>query len=156
MTDDRKAARVPRSRFTTYQRCRIVPARVPGASHPAEPEPELEIEVLDRRGGSLTAAVSGEIDLGTAQALRDRLAELAGDARLLVLDFAGVRFCDATGLGSLVAVRNDLAGRGGRLRLAAVRPAQRRLLLITGLDRLIPLYGTVAEAGAGGRTSSRS
>lgn len=150
MLDDRKAAGVPRSRIT-YHRCRTAPLR---AHLPVSAE--LEIEVVDRQAGFLVVAVSGEIDLSTADALRDRLAELGRDGADLVVDFAGVRFCDATGLGSLVAARNRLSPGGARIRLAGVRPAQRRLFGVTGLDQLIPLYGTVAEAAAGGRASSLS
>ncbi|WP_241661462.1 STAS domain-containing protein [Thermomonospora catenispora] len=108
--------------------------------------------------GTPVAHVAGEIDLRTAQLLRTRLIEIgreltaAGAARLVV-DFADVAFCDASGLGALVGAHNDLRTRGGELALARVRPAQRRLFQVTGLDRLFGLYDTVAEAVGPRRTS---
>jgi anti-sigma B factor antagonist len=166
MIDDRKAPQVPRSRRPQHHgprssaavpRCR----QAAGAPLPAGDETELTITVAGTPGGTLVAEITGEIDLRTAEALRARLIELgqeltvAGPGRL-VLDFAGVGFCDATGLGVLVAAHNHLHARGCEISLARVRPQQRRLFRITGLDRIFPLYDTVAQAVAAGRTSSMS
>ncbi|MBA9005135.1 MULTISPECIES: STAS domain-containing protein [Thermomonospora] len=123
-----------------------------------EEPPDLTVTVTGPPGGTPVVHVAGEIDLHTAQLLRTRLIEIgrdlpaAGPARLVV-DFADVAFCDATGLGALVGVHNDLRARGGELALARVRPAQRRLFQVTGLDRLFGLYATVAEAAGPRRTS---
>jgi anti-sigma B factor antagonist len=166
MIDDRKAPQVPRSRRPQHHGPRssaAVPRCRQGADAPppADGGAELAITVAGVHGGTLVAEVTGEIDLRTAEALRARLAELgqeltaAGPGRL-VLDFAGVGFCDATGLGVLVGAHNHLHARGGEISLARVRPPQRRLFHITGLDRTFPLYETVAEAVAAGRTSSMS
>jgi anti-sigma B factor antagonist len=170
MTDDRRAAGVPLPRRTDHlgrrpgrtpaQRC--LAGRAEPAVHFADPSAapaEVEITALERRSGVLVVEVSGEIDLRTADRLRNRLLELGRDLMAagggsLVVDFDGVAFCDATGLGSLVAVANELRARGGRLRLARVRPAQQRLLLVTGLERLIPVHETVAEAAGDRRPSS--
>ncbi|MFI6520801.1 STAS domain-containing protein [Spirillospora sp. NPDC050679] len=112
--------------------------------------PELRVTVARTWGETAVAAVTGEIDLRTADVLRARLIELHDAGfRTLVVDFAGVPFCDATGLGALVAVHNHLSERGGRIRLSRVRPAQLRLLRITGLHRLFPIEG--GPGGAPGR-----
>lgn len=99
------------------------------------------------RGDTAVAAVSGEIDLRTADTLRARLVELhASGPRRLVADFTAVPFCDAAGLGALVAARNQIAAGGGEIVLAGVRPAQLRLLRITGLHRLFAVYPRVRDA----------
>ncbi|MCP2340832.1 STAS domain-containing protein [Actinomadura rupiterrae] len=114
---------------------------------------QLRTELTAAHGTTTVVAVAGEIDLRTADALRAELTGLAGlkdgpACTDLVLDFGGVRFCDASGVGVLVSVRNALVARGGRLRLARVRPAQLRLLRVVGLDTLFPLHADVAGAVA--------
>ncbi|WP_262401903.1 STAS domain-containing protein [Actinomadura sp. CNU-125] len=109
--------------------------------------PGLGIDVARVHGDTAVVAVTGEIDLHTADTLRARLVALhATGLRHLVVDFGGVAFCDATGLGSLVAAHNEISADGGRISLARVRPAQRRLLRITGLHRLFPLHNDPDEA----------
>lgn len=109
--------------------------------------PGLEIDVARSHGDTAVVAVAGEIDLHTADTLRARLVALhAAGSRRLVVDFAGVAFCDATGLGALVAAHNEISADGGRIALARVRPAQRRLLRITGLHRLFTLHNDPDEA----------
>jgi anti-anti-sigma factor len=98
----------------------------------------LTITIARRDGRSAVVAVRGEIDLHTSGELRGTLACLADAGHThIVVDFSGVRFCDAAGLGALVAVNNRLRRRGGGgLSLVGVRPPQRKLLRITGLDEL--------------------
>ncbi|MFC0040131.1 STAS domain-containing protein [Actinomadura rayongensis] len=111
--------------------------------------PGLEIATERVRDGVVVASVSGEIDLHTADRLRARLIGLhAAGRRSVVVDFAGVPFCDAAGLGALVAAHNDVVARGGAIRLARMRPAQERLVRITGLHRLFPVHATLDEAVA--------
>lgn len=171
MTDDRKAARVPHRRRSEpgravrghwvgaksigrgggtalAARCRIGEAAPPGTV-------TLEVVAAGPQGGVAVVRVSGEIDLWTGEQFRAGLFAVveAGFGRIIV-DFEGVRFCDATGLGALVAAYNRLDGSGDGLRLACVRPAQRRLFRITGLDRLFALHESVEEALREGRAPS--
>lgn len=97
----------------------------------------MTITIARRDGPSAVVAVRGEIDLHTSGELRGTLTCLAdaGHTRIVV-DFSGVRFCDAAGLGALVAVNNRLRRRDGGLSLVGVRPPQRKILRITGLDEL--------------------
>ncbi|REF01216.1 STAS domain-containing protein [Thermomonospora umbrina] len=162
MIDDRKAPQVPRSLRKGPRSSAAVPRCRPSAGTPlpAGDDAGLTVTVTGTPGGPLVAEVAGEIDLRTAGPLRARLIELGDDPAAvggrLVVDFGGVRFCDATGLGALVGVHNHVLARGGEISLARVRPAQLRLLRVTGLDKVFPLYDTVAEAVAAGRTSSLS
>ncbi|MBW8486560.1 STAS domain-containing protein [Actinomadura parmotrematis] len=151
MDDDRTATRRPVRRGPGV-RCRAgASARRAPVVPPDGGGPGLALDLVRVRGHAAALAVAGEIDLSTADALRDRLIALhdAGHRRLVV-DFAGVAFCDAAGLGALVAARNHVTGRGGDIRLARLRPAQERLVRLTGLHALFDLHddlaGAVAEA----------
>jgi anti-sigma B factor antagonist len=113
------------------------------------PAPEVEwrydiVQVLDRL---VVTEVAGEIDLRTGAILRKRLFELT-DAGFgsIIIDFDGVRFCDAAGLGVLVAAQNRLRELGGSISLVGVRAQQRRLLQVAGLDRVFTLYDSVPQA----------
>ncbi|MBT2213989.1 STAS domain-containing protein [Actinomadura sp. NEAU-AAG7] len=164
MTEETRAARRPGRRGPEF-RCRAgvpagaaastvpaasavsaegAPAARPGAAGPAVTAAVgtgLTIETAQVRGDTAVAAVTGEIDLHTADTLRARLIEMYGAGfRRLVVDFAAVPFCDAAGLGALVAAHNQVSASGGEIVLAGVRPAQLRLLRITGLHRLFALH----------------
>ena len=81
-------------------------------------------------------SVAGEIDLYTAPRLHAALmAALAGSAPVhLVVDMAGVEFCDSTGMNVLLAAQRRAREGGGDLQLASPRPAIRRVLQVTGLE----------------------
>jgi anti-sigma B factor antagonist len=93
--------------------------------------------------------VTGEIDFGSAGLLRASLQEAvdAGTARIVV-DLAGVTFCDSSGLGVLVGTRSQLAARQGALELTGAEGQVARLLQITGLERLFAPGARMREARA--------
>ncbi|MEU6041799.1 MULTISPECIES: STAS domain-containing protein [Actinomadura] len=153
MTDDGRATRrAGLGRRRPEIRCRSSAVRRPRGT-----PPDLRVTVADAFADAAVVTVEGEIDLGTAETLRAELFALhAAGRRGLVVDFAGVRFCDASGLGALVAAHNRVTADGGRVHLARVRPQQARLLSITGLDRLFPSHDDLAEAVAAARASTAS
>ena len=108
---------------------------------------EMTVTIAGRDGVSVVVKIVGEIDVHTVKELRTILLGLVDrGCTHVVADFTGVRFCDATGLGTLVAVNNRLREQGGALRLTGVSAAQRRILRITHLDRLFRPYDTVEDA----------
>ncbi|MEU5883984.1 STAS domain-containing protein [Spirillospora sp. NPDC047279] len=176
MTDDRKPGRTATGRRGLRLRCRdtalegVMPSTGDdGHGHEGygyegycyegydedEALPGLRVAVVRAQGPLAVVAVDGEIDLNTADTLRTVLRELddAGHHDLVV-DFTGVRFCDATGLGALVAANNRAIEHGGAVRLAGLRPAQRRLLHVTGLHRVFTPYTNVADAVTQVRSSA--
>jgi anti-anti-sigma factor len=80
-------------------------------------------------------AVTGEVDLATAPALRDVLLRVLQEQTcvLLDVDLAGVTFLDCAGVGALVAVRNAAVRAGRQLRVSHPRPIVGRVLDLTGL-----------------------
>jgi anti-sigma B factor antagonist len=96
-------------------------------------------------------AVSGEVDLATAPAVRECLNGLAGGGvRHVVVDLQGVDFLDSVGLGVLVAASRRLraAEPAGSLRLVCTNQRVVKLFALTGLLRLFPIYASVEQARA--------
>jgi anti-sigma B factor antagonist len=74
--------------------------------------------------------------LYTAPRLHSELAAAVmvdGPAQVVV-DMAGVDFCDSTGMNVLLAALRRARERGGDLVLAGPRPAVRKILQVTGLE----------------------
>lgn len=97
----------------------------------------MELKVSSRTQGDQTVvAVAGEIDLYTAPRLHSELAgAVSGDGPTrVVVDMAGVEFCDSTGMNVLLAGLRRARERGGDLVLAGPRPAVRKILQVTGLE----------------------
>ncbi|WP_324783390.1 STAS domain-containing protein [Streptomyces sp. H51] len=99
--------------------------------------------------------VSGELDLLTSPALRQRVHDVVADGRhSLVLDLSEVFFCDSSGVGVLIAARRLIRSCRGSLRL--VLPARgaaegshvSRVLGALGVRRLFDVYTDLDEAVA--------
>ncbi|MCO8274234.1 STAS domain-containing protein [Actinoplanes sp. TRM 88003] len=91
--------------------------------------------------GLVVAALSGELDLDRADAVRDQLAAIAADpaVRYLRIDVAGLDFIDSYGLGALVSARNSAAASGVTLTLAEPSPPVRKAIEVTGLGHVFGL-----------------
>jgi anti-anti-sigma factor len=99
------------------------------------------------RPDAVVLAVSGELDVATAPMLRAHVRfALGGGPARLVLDLAGLGFCDAAGLSVLAMAQNAATRDGASLALAGVPRPVRRLLEMTGMDRTLDVYPSVAAA----------
>jgi anti-anti-sigma factor len=97
--------------------------------------------------GCVIAALSGELDIACAPALREQLLGLLRPAaRQLVIDLSRVSYADASGLAVLVATGRRAGLLGGSMRLAAPAPAVARALCVTGLDLRLDIFPTVQAA----------
>ncbi len=87
-------------------------------------------------GGTLTAVVSGELDISARATLVDRVVGpmMAGDVTRLAIDLAQVTFCDSSGLGALLDVRRAAGDAGIEMVLRNVPPAVARVLDLTDVD----------------------
>ena len=95
--------------------------------------PELTVAV-QRSPSEAVVSLTGEIDLSTAPRLSTVVSELLTDppARV-VLDMAGVTFCDSQGLGTLVVLSRKASLAHSCLVLTNVADFLLRVLDITGL-----------------------
>jgi anti-sigma B factor antagonist len=87
--------------------------------------------------------------LYTAPRLHSELAAaVTGDSPAqVVVDMAGVDFCDSTGMNVLLAALRRARERGGDLVLAGPRPAVRKILQVTGLESVFTVRDDAAVAG---------
>ncbi|MDH6218313.1 STAS domain-containing protein [Streptomyces pseudovenezuelae] len=110
--------------------------------------------VIDGEQGDWTVLqVSGELDLVTSPALRQRVHDAVAEGRhSLVLDLSDVFFCDSSGVGVLIASRRLIRSCQGSLRL--ILPARgaddgshvNRVLGALGVRRLFDVYPDVEAA----------
>jgi anti-anti-sigma factor len=101
-------------------------------------------------GDHVIAALSGELDILCAPALREQLLGLLRPgASRLVLDLSQVSYADASGLAVLVGTGRRAGLLGGFLRLAAPTPAVSSVMRISGLHRQLEVFRTVQAAITG-------
>lgn len=99
------------------------------------------------REGVKVLALSGELDYDTQQTLADAANDaLDGGCQRLVLECAGLTFCDSQGLNCLLQLRLQAQHRGVALVLAAISTALRHVLEITEALRVFVLTDTVDQA----------
>lgn len=89
----------------------------------------------------------GEVDVLTTPRLAAALQLLLGThPRTVVVDFTGLTFLSAAGLGTLAETAVAGHDHGIVLRLVADSPAVLRPVQLTRLDEYIPLVATLADA----------
>ena len=92
--------------------------------------------------GVTVVPVHGEVDLATADRMRDRLLQAAHASRCdcLVVDMSGLDFFDASGVSALVSVFRTLTAEGRHVVLAEPAPIAARVLEALGMGRLFEIY----------------
>jgi len=113
-----------------------------------EPETHVFRDALEYPGdetfpGYAVVRLEGGLFFATAEALEERVRELADDAdpplRAVVLDMEGVDFVDSQGAATLAEIIDFVESAGIRLSLARVKPSVGRVLATDGvLERLGP------------------
>jgi len=113
-----------------------------------QPMPDYGVEVGQRDGWAVVA-ISGQVDLATAPALKERLLQLVTDGEEhLVCDLTATEFLDSTALGALVSVLKRLKVKGGEMRLVCTSPSILKVFDITGLDRVFAIHASLDDATA--------
>ncbi len=106
---------------------------------------QLNEETFDPSG--LVIAVSGELDIATAPALRDRLTTaIEAGKRRLVIDLSAISFLDSVALATIVHAKQRLP-EDGRMALA-VDPSSYVMLVFEsgGLPQVLDLVETREQA----------
>ena len=92
---------------------------------------------VHRNGGAILILVRGDVDMATAERLRDAIEPHLGPQQTIVLDLSGVEFMDSSCLDVLVQARGTLTADGGSLMLRNPSMAAHRLLTVSGLEGLL-------------------
>ena len=106
---------------------------------------QLTEETFDPSG--LIITVTGELDIATAPALRDRLdAAIEAGTRRLVIDLSAITFLDSVALATIVHAKQQLP-EGGMMALV-VDPASYVMLVFesSGLPQVLDLVETRDQA----------
>lgn len=123
----------------------------PVCGHRQEPDERvIRVELSVTRlsdAGLPVVAVSGEVDVYSAPALKDNLTELLqSGADTVIVDLSEVAFLDSTGLGALVEARAATTEKGGSLPLVCQHERILKLFTITGLDGVFAIHPTLDDA----------
>lgn len=102
--------------------------------------PELTISVR-REPSEAVVTLVGEVDLSTVRRLSGAVSEVLSDPPpRVVLDMAGVTFCDSQGLGTLVVLSRKATMAQSCLVLTNVGDFLLRVLDITGLRPALMIH----------------
>ncbi|MFF9345034.1 STAS domain-containing protein [Streptomyces sp. NPDC014773] len=119
---------------------------MPGSGPPPARPDRFGVEVRPAWGReTVVIAPFGELDHDTVEPLGSAL-EKNADAARIVVDCAGLDFCDSTGLNLLLRARARAREAGAELDLAGLRPPVDRMFEITGALRVFRVYADVREA----------
>jgi anti-anti-sigma factor len=89
------------------------------------------------RTGRHTLALTGELDLDSANRLEEEVREVCASGAALVIDLRKVTFMDSTGLRVLILAGTLCGEKGHELRIIPGEDIQ-RTLEVSGLDRVLP------------------
>jgi anti-sigma B factor antagonist len=108
-----------------------------------------ELNIKQRQAGDVTILdLNGEVRIGdSAAALRNAIRGLAaGGNQKLLLNLAGVKYIDSSGIGELIANYTTVGRAGGQLKLLSLTEKVQDLLVITKLLTVFDVYEDEAEA----------
>lgn len=98
-------------------------------------------------GGTTIVAVSGEVDLMTADQLRTTLlAEVAARPAVLLVDLDGVEFLSSTGLAALALAHRAAVDGGVALSVVATSRATVRPLQVTSMTEELFVFASREDA----------
>ena len=107
------------------------------------------LDLKERQAGDVTILdLTGEVRIGDSSvALRESVRNLADQGKKkLLLNLAGVKYIDSSGIGELIANYTTVSRQGGQLKLLNLTDRIQNLLVITKLLTVFDAYDNEAEA----------
>lgn len=99
-----------------------------------------QVKILKTTSGELTIALSGDIDLGNAEAFYNAVIDAYNaQKRNVAFDCTDLTFIDSTTLGTFVKILKQLKTDGFSMRLFALQPKIKKLFLICSLDTIMEI-----------------
>ena len=110
----------------------------------------MEAAFETRTAGAWTVVnVRGELDLSTAEALREALdAGFGSETPHIAVDLTDVSFMDSSSLGVLVGCLKRVRERDGELRLVGVQGSPAKVIALTGLDSAFQMNASITDLPA--------
>ena len=108
-----------------------------------------ELDLKERQAGDVTILdLTGEVRIGDSSvALRESVRNLADQGKKkLLLNLAGVKYIDSSGIGELIANYTTVSRQGGQLKLLNLTDRVQNLLVITKLLTVFDSYDNEADA----------
>lgn len=108
-----------------------------------------ELDIKERQAGDVTVLdMNGSIRMGEGSAaLRSAIRNLVtGGKKKILLNLAGVKYIDSSGIGELIANYTTVSKDGGQMKLLSLTEKVRDLLVITKLLTVFDSYESEAEA----------
>ncbi|MFC8275267.1 STAS domain-containing protein [Streptomyces sp. NPDC057271] len=101
--------------------------------------PQISLTTAPLDHSTTAVALAGELDLYTAAHIEAELTRLARQTeRELLLDLAGVSFCDSSGAALFLRMHRRCVTAGVRLRLCRIQRLPARVMRALGVDRAVP------------------
>ena len=91
----------------------------------------------------MVITVRGDLDIVTSPELDQRLTDVEGTYKRIIIDLSGVDFLDTSALAVIVGHWKRVEAAGGMLGLAGARYRYTKTLWITGLADRLSLYESV-------------
>jgi len=109
----------------------------------------MEIQ-REQHGSAVVVAVSGTVDIHSSPTLRAELRQPLGlKVPSIVVDLAGVKFVDSSGLATLIEALKRANEYGGRLALCTLSKPVLGVFQLANLDRVFTIKDTREAALAG-------
>lgn len=108
--------------------------------------PDFSVTVESPADGRAVLTVRGELDLASAEILRQPLVEALSTYSLVVLEMSGCPFLDSSGLRALLAGARRAEEAGSALRLCGAGPEVARVIELTAVQSVLRVYPDVASA----------
>ena len=108
-----------------------------------------QLNIKERQAGDVAIVdLDGDVRMGdSATALRGAIRSLvAGGNQKILLNLAGVKYIDSSGIGELIANYTTAGRSGGQLKLLHLTEKVQDLLVITKLLTVFDVYDDEAEA----------
>jgi len=108
-----------------------------------------QLNINQRQAGDVTILdMDGEVRIGdSSTALRSSIRNLvAGGSNKILLNLAGVKYIDSSGIGELIANYTTVGRGGGQLKLLNLTEKVQDLLVITKLLTVFDVYDNEADA----------
>jgi anti-sigma B factor antagonist len=103
---------------------------------------------ISNQGGTAVVALTGDVDLQSSPAVRQKLLECLDKNTRLVVDLGAVSYIDSSGVASLVEAFQVSRKKKAYFALASVSTAAMRVLSLARLDKIFTIHPDVNAAVA--------